>query len=477
MATTFGLAQEGDTLVFEKLINNWEQFHNKAAYSEAVDQARLAVDLAEKKGNRYWLAIALNREGRSLMKIKSRIKRNRRTATERFEQSLLYLAGVDDSDLRIDNLKQLKWLATKANDQQQIALYKKQIEGVKNLSQTNNQNEILADRVDSLALQEELLSRQVDSLSEVQLKSKLLIALQKNQVDSFSFKQTRDSFLLAQKQFLLEQQSITMDLQSSKISLQKSQRNFLLTLAGLITLLAIGFVLRYKQSQNHNKLLEAKNKIIVAEKKRSDELLLNILPAVVAMELKETGVAKAKKYDQATVLFTDFQDFSIIAKSLSPEQLVFELDFHFKAFDDIIGKYKLEKIKTIGDAYMCVGGLPEERMGNAKTVIEAALEIQDFLSDLKIERKKSNKSFFEARIGIHTGPLVAGVVGSKKFAYDIWGDTVNVASRLEAKGEVGKVNISSATYSLVEKEFQFENRGKLPIKNLGEVGMYFVSRP
>ena len=190
--------------------------------------------------------------------------------------------------------------------------------------------------------------------------------------------------------------------------------------------------------------------------------------------MKVNGVAKAQKYDNATVLFSDFINFSAIAESLTPEKLVRQLDFYFKTFDEIIGKYQLEKIKTIGDAYMCVGGLPQENANNPLEMVKAALEIQAKLEQLKTERSAKGEPFFEARIGIHTGPLVAGVVGSRKFAYDVWGDTVNVAARLESKSEAGKVNISSATYKQIKSIFACEFRGKIPIKNRGEVDMYFV---
>ena len=176
-------------------------------------------------------------------------------------------------------------------------------------------------------------------------------------------------------------------------------------MAAIIGFLGIGAVLRYIETKKHNTALEVKNEIIIAEKKRSDELLLNILPAIIAQELKANGVAKAKKHEEATVLFADFKNFSAIVKTLSPEKLVYELDFYFKAFDKIIEKHRLEKIKTIGDAYMCVGGIPEKHAGHTKDVIKAALEIQTYLNKLKTERMKRGEPFFEARIGIHTGAI------------------------------------------------------------------------
>jgi class 3 adenylate cyclase/predicted negative regulator of RcsB-dependent stress response len=215
---------------------------------------------------------------------------------------------------------------------------------------------------------------------------------------------------------------------------------------------------------------------ISKEKKRSDELLLNILPSEVASELKEKGSADAKHFDQVTVMFTDFKGFTKIAENLTPVELVSEIHECFKAFDNIIGKYGIEKIKTIGDAYMCAGGLPVANKTHADDVVNAALEIQQFMQQHLAERKNSGKEIFEIRIGIHTGPVVAGIVGIKKFAYDIWGDTVNIASRMESSGEAGKVNISGATYELVKEKFKCEHRGKVSAKNKGEIEMYYVEQ-
>jgi adenylate cyclase len=209
-------------------------------------------------------------------------------------------------------------------------------------------------------------------------------------------------------------------------------------------------------------------------KKRSDDLLLNILPAEVAEELKVKGSAEAKQFDEVTVMFTDFKNFTQFSEKLSPAELVAEIHTCFKAFDDITGKYNIEKIKTIGDSYMCAGGLPVINKTNAADVVNAALEIREFILQYFEQRIKIGKEPFEIRIGVHTGPVVAGIVGIKKFAYDIWGDTVNIASRMESSGEAGKVNISGATYELVKEKFNCTHRGKITAKNKGEIDMYFV---
>jgi adenylate cyclase len=211
------------------------------------------------------------------------------------------------------------------------------------------------------------------------------------------------------------------------------------------------------------------------QKKRSDELLLNILPSEVAEELKAKGSADAKAFDDVTVMFTDFKGFTAIAEELSAKELVAEIDYCFKGFDNIIHNHNIEKIKTIGDSYMCVGGLPVANKTHAKDVVSAALEIVKFMENHKQQRVKEGKPVFEIRIGINSGHVVAGIVGVKKFAYDIWGDTVNLASRMESSGEPGKVNISGSTYELVKNDFTCTHRGKIQAKNKGEVDMYFVN--
>jgi class 3 adenylate cyclase len=220
------------------------------------------------------------------------------------------------------------------------------------------------------------------------------------------------------------------------------------------------------------------HRVIAKEKAISERLLQNILPAEVAEELKTRGHADARHYEDTTVLFTDFKGFTAMSEQLSPKELIRDIHECFSAFDRITEKHGIEKIKTIGDAYMAAGGLPTPNTTHATNVIKAAFEMRDFIAEGKARKIAAGLPYFEIRIGIHTGPVVAGIVGVKKFQYDIWGDTVNTASRMESSGEVGQVNISGATYELVrnEPDLTFTPRGKVQAKGKGEMEMYFARK-
>jgi len=209
-------------------------------------------------------------------------------------------------------------------------------------------------------------------------------------------------------------------------------------------------------------------------KKKSDELLLNILPSETAEELKTTGEARAKYYESVTVIFTDFKDFTAISRHKNANEIVAELHRYFSEFDRIIRKYNIEKIKTIGDAYMCVAGLPVANETHPFDAVNAAIEIRDCIFRYKKERMARGLEGYDARIGIHTGPVVAGIVGVDKFAYDIWGITVNTASRMEEASEPNKINISASLYEIIKDRYECTLRGKLDVKGLGKVAMYFV---
>ncbi len=266
----------------------------------------------------------------------------------------------------------------------------------------------------------------------------------------YRFKQKQDSLKLQQQ---LQQATFESALDTERI------KNYAM-LAG-IALVLIGMLLVYRQRQKTGRALQ-----------RSDELLLNILPGQVALELKETGFSLAKSYDSCTVLFADIKDFTKISEQIGALELVAQMDTYFRAFDSIIAECGVEKIKTIGDAYMCAGGIPIANTTHAKDVIKVALAMQTFIR----EQDKQSATRFEFRMGVHTGPVVAGIVGMKKFAYDIWGDTVNTAARMEQNGQTGEINISGSTYELIKDEFECVPRGKIKVKGKGELEMYFVKQ-
>lgn len=276
----------------------------------------------------------------------------------------------------------------------------------------------------------------------------------------------RTDYEIAQKQVEVNLKQNEVDLLSEK---QRNQRITImasLTGLGLILVLTVGLFRR-------NRFIQKTSNIIQEEKNRSDNLLLNILPEETAKELKEKGSVKAKKFDSVTVLFTDFIGFTKYSANLSPEQLVKSVNQYYSKFDEIMVKHGLEKIKTIGDAYMAAGGLPFPSENHAIKMIEAAIEIAEFVRDFK-ETEFDDQPKLGIRIGINTGAVVAGVVGTKKFAYDVWGDTVNIASRMESNSEAGKINISDSTYQLVKERFSCVYRGEIEAKNKGKLKMYFV---
>ncbi|MFI5156618.1 MAG: adenylate/guanylate cyclase domain-containing protein [Chitinophagales bacterium] len=300
---------------------------------------------------------------------------------------------------------------------------------------------------------QKLFSALADTLNNQTLSDKLA-----NLQGSFEIQSRQNQINLLTKDKKLQE----LDLKSQKI-----QKTFITM--GLVLILAIaGIILRnYLESAKVNKLLDA-------QKAQIETLLHNILPAEVATELKEKGNATPRYYESVSVLFTDFKGFTRHADEMSPQEIVSELNACFVAFDDIIDKYRLEKIKTIGDAYMCAGGIPTPDKSHAINMVKAGLEMVEHMKWRNSQRAAIGLLPWELRIGIHVGPVAAGVVGKKKYAYDIWGSTVNIARRMESNGEPGQVNISSNTYELIKDWFFCQYRGKISAKNIGEIDMYFV---
>ena len=304
-----------------------------------------------------------------------------------------------------------------------------------------------------------LQQRELSAMGETQLRQVITLERQQRELDESAFERLNDSLLLLQQEGVIGRQE-------AEVARQTGLRNLLLALAVAVLIVLGGLYLRFRQGQRFQARLEAQNKIIEQERARSESLLHNILPVTVATELKDTGKATARRFASVSVLFADFKGFSRLAARLEPEDLVNLLDEAFRALDDIMERHGLEKIKTIGDAYMAVCGLPGERADHAERAVRAGLDLQAYLS---------NNDHFAARVGIHSGPVVAGVVGKHKFVYDIWGDTVNQASRLETAGEIGRVAISHTTRDLLPDDFVTEAAGTFEAKNIGTMERYFVT--
>ena len=211
------------------------------------------------------------------------------------------------------------------------------------------------------------------------------------------------------------------------------------------------------------------------ERERSDRLLLNILPRPVAEELRAKEQVVPRYHESVTIMFADFEGFSRLAERIEPKSLIEQLDQFFSAFDGIAERHRLEKLKTIGDAYMCVGGLPEPNRTHDVDTCLAALSMIDFMRRTNAQREKLHLPRWELRIGIHSGPVMAGVVGKSKFIYDIWGDAVNIAARLEASGGAGRINVSDTVYSRVRSLTEFEPRGAVEVKNKAPINMHFLT--
>ena len=249
------------------------------------------------------------------------------------------------------------------------------------------------------------------------------------------------------------------ELEMQKLIVSKKRWEELLYVTGIV-LLSVFLVFFHRERRKAE-----------MERKRSDDLLLNILPAEIAEELKKNGHATARQFDNVTVLFTDFVDFTKAGERMSAQELIDELNICFKAFDGIIGRYNIEKIKTIGDAYLSVAGLPVADASHAENAVRAAMEMSAYMCQ---RHRQLGEKTFHVRVGLHTGSVIAGIVGMKKFAYDIWGDTVNTAARMEQSSVAGQINVSETTYALIKDKFTCVYRGEIHAKNKGALKMYFV---
>lgn len=468
---------------------------------------QLAVEVGDKRKETDAAYIAAEAEYR---------RRNYREASGRFIRAWNTARNYGFSEIAIGSTEKLQDIALRQNDYKEALKWstetvnylrnnsgpgvrgggdaQRKLENQLALAEADNRQ--LREQLAGITGQTQLLENTYQSqLKDAQQKSQLQldeksaelsqISLEKHRTDSIarlnnlrlknlSEEQMIDSIVKAQQE--REIQTQRRRTAEAELAREKSEalRNTLLSLTGFVFLLALLFYLRFRAKKRMANELSRKNTMILEEQQKSNNLLLNILPPAIAEELKTRNKVAARKYDEATVMFIDFKGFTHVAEQLSPELLVEELDYCFSNFDRIISSYKIEKIKTVGDAYICASGLSDMN-ASPSDIVKAALEIQDFLLGHKAERMGQALPYFEARVGIHTGPVVAGVVGAKKFAYDIWGDTVNIAARLEEACDTGRVNVSEDAYWKTKYEFEWQERGKIAAKNKGMIDMYYVT--
>ena len=326
------------------------------------------------------------------------------------------------------------------------------------------ESQMIAEEINAIDLLMDIYAEQSSIYEESGQFDKALGAYKRFKASNDSLFNTESESIIANilEQYRTKEQQQQIELLEEREQRQKIIRNVLIY--GMLIFLAFAAVFLIQRNR------------IKKEKAVSDKLLHNILPEEVVNELRVKGVSEAKDIQEVTVLFSDFVGFTTICEGLTAQELVTEIDTCFRAFDRIMTSNGLEKIKTIGDSYMAAGGLHNTGTGTIKDVIMAAFEMQNFIEKRAIDLTKSNKTYFEMRIGINTGPVIAGVVGERKFQFDIWGDTVNIASRMESASAPGKVNISQSTFDMLknEEDLKFEHRGQLKAKNKGQLDMYFV---
>ncbi len=354
------------------------------------------------------------------------------------------------------NNEVIGFLMDKFRMQEQITKEKIEKEGALQQARANEAEakrqaeEARANKAEALQISEQLKGQKLERIALLE-KQKANIA----ETKSLQAENDKKNALIAAKQ--------------SELETEQAKRNLYFLVIGVFFLVILGAIIliNLRKQRRLNQALEI-------QKRKADQLLLSILPEEIAHELKEKGFTEVKYFESASVLFADVQGFSRLAKELSPQDLIKELDLCFSAFDEIAEKNNLERIKTIGDNYMCAGGVPKTNQTHPHDITRAAIEMQRWMAAQEACRLEEGKSYWKIRIGIHTGELVAGVIGKTKFAYDLWGDTVNTASRMESAGESSKVNISESTYLLIKDQFVCTPRGEVEAKNIGLIKAYFV---
>jgi class 3 adenylate cyclase len=462
----------------ELLVALADAYLNAKQYDKAERAAEDAERLSQRLDLPEWRAIALNREGRA------RFDGGKRRAAAAFEHSLKVLrtANVSNAALVVDNLEHLHRIALRAGNEREAAAWAAQLAQVKEGSSSAQWRQELETARRQIEEQEKAFQESREQLLRGSQVLRQRLQEQEAELEQMTQEQMKAAMLLMQQRVLLDSALYRRGLDSlavvnAHLALREAEstRRFYYLIMAALLVLATGAGLSYARARKHAQILAEKNTLIRQEQQRSEELLLNILPQRVAEELKKLGRTQAHYYPDVAVLFADFVGFSRIAEQLTPQQLVGELDVCFQQFDEIVTRHGLEKIKTIGDAYMCAGGLSDNGGSQLRDTVRAAIEMQQWLTHWNAERDQQGLPRFEARIGIHCGPVVAGVVGSRKFAFDIWGDTVNIAARVEQAGAGGRINISGEVYERIKKDFSCQYRGKVEAKNKGEIDMYFVA--
>ena len=457
--------------------------------------AGLYTDLAE-----YETALSYYQRHLSLrdsLRLESRLLQQdiaqRERNLERQEKEIrLLLAAQELRDLTIQQLSLEKEKLRLESDNMSLAAARREDE----LALLRQQQEIQAAKLENQAL-EAAQAQQALTLTKQRLEAER----KDRKIEALNQLEAMQRMEIAEKEARAEanQQEIAMLQQESQIQeltiqQQEGFRRFALGI-GLLLLIILGLIaagygltrrknrqlaIQNDQIRQQNQEIEANRTVIASEKARSDALLLNILPADTAEELKMKGTATPRRFEQVAVMFTDFQQFTSLTEDLAPEDLIGDLNTYFAAFDEIVAEHGLEKIKTIGDAYMCAGGLPGGNEQGTVACVQAGLDMLSFCQNQAEHQLAAGRPAFTMRIGIHTGPVVAGVVGKHKFAFDIWGDTVNTAARLESAGQAGRVNLSQTAFEAVRdlavrNIFPCESRGPLAVKNKGKIPMYFVA--
>lgn len=459
-------------------------------YDKAYDLANETAGYADKINEPLLRARALNLSGQALVN-KSQRKGlfGKERPAQHFRKSIEIMQrnGAPGDPLVLANLEELRKLAEKGNRASEIAELDQEISQLKErykgngrsglrkevamLNQTLAKEKMSGDSSkmmaakrleESQSLQTLLAEKEamLNQMNEGQMKVEYMLLQQRQVLDSLLYRSQVDALMLSNQNLALNQ--------------AEASRNLSYTIAAILLLLLGVIAYSLLKTRQNSRLLSEKNRIIETERERSEKLLLNVLPSDVAEELKQKGGTSARFYEDVSVLFADFVNFTKIAERITPQQLVSDLDTCFRAFDNIMGKYGLEKIKTIGDAYLSAGGL-QSPYPQTVQMVNAARDMQAWLNAWNKDRSQQNLPEYHARIGIHQGPVVAGVVGARKFAFDIWGDTVNIAARIEQASEPGKINLSGRAYEALAGQVACTYRGKLPAKNKGEIDMFFVN--